>query len=679
MHALLTRVFIMKWELFSILICTIGFTYWNTLANQKFDYSVPLFFGGIFFLFFMVGRIIVQRLPDALIKSSNFFFSFLVGFFTVNTILLLMLYILPWSVKTDLWTIFIGASVLVFINILSPRTKKISSDNISNKSSFYTLLIIIIAVNFWIQSSVHAIQISDDVTIFKPWIDSFFHTSVINSIVNSQGFNSMQHLFLSNHPMPFYHFAIYIFPAELSSFTTTNAYQSYNSFLVPFGIVLTGMSAHIIISFIWGLRAGVAAVVGILLIPDSSEIGIHNTWLSYHWLQSIAPGGLYGVSLATLAWVFMLHGCKERLPKFILISYSITLLCVFYKFQIFFGNALLIWLFPALFYFKISSKVRIVWLTLCFSIYFVTIKLTQNFKKIPLINYDGSAAQEYGQLVLNQFENNWIKELFTTHIVLGESLASSIYWYVLNALMQFISTFGILGFIYFVLVVVLRKSIPLFILLLPFLVIVNYIIGTLTLAYDSNLIGNPEELIHRPFVWAYYLVCIWVFGALIKWIEECFSSFKTPKFVYGLIILFLFLTPLQLGKNVQNGPEWSENFVNTQHATGFVQSLNYIRDHSERTDLIQDSRHDPSLMISALSELQIFVSTYKSLDETDQATRIESLNDIQKMNDNVAIIQYFQKNKIRWFIAYPDDTSNWPFSMNNYIVYQRDGYKVYMF
>ena len=44
-----------------------------------------------------------------------------------------------------------------------------------------------------------------------------------------------------------------------------------------------------------------------------------------------------------------------------------------------------------------------------------------------------------------------------------------------------------------------------------------YLIMSLGLAYDKNQVGTPDELLHRPFVWAYFVVCSWVAGAIYMW------------------------------------------------------------------------------------------------------------------------------------------------------------------
>ncbi|MEC0226700.1 hypothetical protein [Paenibacillus alba] len=674
-----SKILIFKWELLSIMICSLGFTIWNVSAVQEFYFQVPLFFTGICILFWLTGRLFLLKCPISFKKFADFNLYFLIGFFVINTALLFMLYLLPFNIKTDLFILCMGVILLTLFHTNSNHIVKPSTPSEIKKSSFIALLIIMVAVTFWMQSSTQAVQPSGKIIIFKPWLDSFFHTSVVRSITNSQGFSSIQHLLLANQPMPFYHFAMYLFPAELCSFTPTSAYQAFNSFLTPMGCVLSGLGAYVLISSFWGHRAGIAAVVGILLIPDAAESGFHNAWLSYHWLQQIAPGGFYGVALMALTWMIMVHGCREGRFSFVVTSYFLTLLCIAYKFHIFFANALVIWIFPALFFSKVSIKIRMIWSTFSIISYFLVINYTQQIKEAPFIRYDGSASESYSQYTIAQFENIWLKELFTTSITPGHSLLNSVYWYSIMALMLFIGTLGILGLLYFLLIGKLRSTTVLSILLLPLLVICNYLITSLTIAYDSHQIGNPEELMHRPLVWAYFIVSIWVSGAISHWSQTYLNISKIPRYTFAVMVLLFLLVPLILGKDVQNGPLWGKDFTNTAYSAGLVGALQYTREHSIKGNIIQDSHFDPKLIVSALSEQQIFVSLYKNLDLPIQSNRVEELINVKKMTNSENIISYFINNKIRWFLAYPDDQMDWPIEMDRQLVYEQDGYKVYSF
>ncbi|MFF2911604.1 hypothetical protein [Paenibacillus sp. NPDC057934] len=675
-----SRLLMLKWEFLSILICTLAFTLWNVMAVERFYFQSFFFFTVISLLFWLTGRLILLKLlPFHFRKIFDFNLYFLTGFFAINTILVLMLYTLPLNIKTDLMILCFGVILLTILKRSPAHIAETPTHTESSKLSFIALIIILVAVSLWIQSSVHAVQQSEGMTTLKPWTDSFFHTSVISSITNSQGFSSIQHLFLANQPMPFYHFAMYLFPAELCSFTPTSAYQAFNSFLTPLGLVLSGMAAYALITSFWGRWAGIAAVIGILLIPDTAEIGFHNAWLSYHWLQQIAPGGLYGVSLMALAWTFMLHGCKEGRKSLVIISYVLTLLCVIYKFHIFFANAFVIWIFPALFFSNLSVRIRILWSSLSIIIYFLVVNFTQQIKTIPLMHYDGSAAKEYSQITIDQFEHLWMKKLFITSITPGHSLVDSAYWYSLMALMLFIGTLGVLGVLYFVIAAAVRKTTSPSLLLLPLLVISNYVVTSLSIAYDAHHIGNPEELMHRPLVWAYYLVCIWVFGSIGHWCQKHLNIYKFPKYALAVLLLILLIVPWRLGKDVQNGPAWGKAYTNTTYPNGLIEALQYVREHGKKGAVIQDSHYDPQLIVSALSEQQIFVSLYKNVDSPVQSSRVEELNNVKKMTDSEAIISYFKNNEIRWFLAYPDDPMNWPLRMANQLVYQQNGYKVYTF
>ena len=49
---------------------------------------------------------------------------------------------------------------------------------------------------------------------------------------------------------------------------------------------------------------------------------------------------------------------------------------------------------------------------------------------------------------------------------------------------------------------------------LPVLVAAVYLVMSSGLAYGAHGAGQPEELLHLPFVWAYFVACIWTGAAL---------------------------------------------------------------------------------------------------------------------------------------------------------------------
>ena len=72
---------------------------------------------------------------------------------------------------------------------------------------------------------------------------------------------------------------------------------AFVGFLLPFGILLSGLAALSLADSVWGRCAGIAATLAVTLLPEAYQQGFGNKWLSYHFLQQAAPDGLYGVAL----------------------------------------------------------------------------------------------------------------------------------------------------------------------------------------------------------------------------------------------------------------------------------------------------------------------------------------------------------------------------------------------
>jgi len=112
-----------------------------------------------------------------------------------------------------------------------------------------------------------------------------------------------------------------------------------------------------------------------------------------------------------------------------------------------------------------------------------------------------------------------------------------------------------------------------------------------------------------------------------------------------------------------------------------VDSVEYIRTHSERSDIVQDSQNDPLFVVSALSERQQFLvfprynpaSGYRPIFGV-RKQEVEGLKRLTKMED---IAVYARKQGLRWYLLNPEDTLSWPLALLERPVYSSGGYRVY--
>ena len=672
---------ISAWEILSVIICVIFFTIWNAIATGTVYLTVPIFFTFLSVFCWVSGKLVTVFFSQTFKEIADFNLYFLLGFFFINLAVYGIQFILPFGLKIDL-IIVCTAILIIFIiktKISSIQIEKFSSSK-DNFPSFLSFVLLLLATSFWAQSSINPIISAGETTIFKPWIDYFFHARCINAFASSHGFSTINSMLLSGQAAPFYHYASYIIPAELRSFTQTTAYYSYCSFHVPLGLLLSGLAAFVLIKSFWGPWAGFAACVALFLIPDPPQMGLNNHWLSYHWLQQIAATGLYGVALMSIAWIFMFDGCRNGRLSSVFMGFVLAFLSLNFKFHIFFANAFIIWMYPTLFFNKYSHTIKMIWFVFSISSYIIIVKLSQQITSIPLIRLDGSAAAKYTSFVISQFDSICLVEFFSAKISTIFPMLNDILWCCFMGFMMFINTFGIFGLLYFILLWLLRKTVDRNILMFPLIIIITYLVMSIGLAYDTHGVAMSEELLHRPFVWAYFIVTAWVGGAVYFYFHNKQIQINRMQIAcIFIIILGLFLIPIKLGSDVQLGPKWGKEHINTAVPTGLAKSSEFIRKQSGKDDIIQDSQNDTKGIVTALSERQSYVMHYFTQRNLlpEQQSRMESLSNVKKMTNMADIKEYFTKENIRWYVLHPEDTVSWPKDLLQKYVFESHGYKVY--
>jgi hypothetical protein len=88
--------------------------------------------------------------------------------------------------------------------------------------------------------------------VYPIYVDGFVHVRQISSFAQAHGLKTIFDIRMSGQSPPLYHYAAYVGPAALSFLTNSSAYTTYVSFLVPFGILLTGLAAFSLAGSVWG-------------------------------------------------------------------------------------------------------------------------------------------------------------------------------------------------------------------------------------------------------------------------------------------------------------------------------------------------------------------------------------------------------------------------------------------
>jgi hypothetical protein len=499
----------------------------------------------------------------------------------------------------------------------------------------------------------------------------------------AEGIGSLSDFQMAGAVPHVYHYAHYLAPATISALSGAGAYEVYASFHLPFGVMLTGLSAFAMSAALWGGPwPGVAASFALMLLPDGYQQGFSNRFLSYNFLQQVNIGGLYGVSVAAMAWILIFDGCIRNRLSSVVFGWLAALVLVSYKAQIFVASAFLIMIFPTLFFGSFGRKARCAVLVLQVIIFVSVVNFSQTLEGVPTIRLDGSGRDTYTGQLLWSFDPGFLKTFFSTQV---QKAGQAWVAFIPLAAIVLLCTFGfwIPGLI-IVSDLMFRRS-ERMIIAFPFLVLANYLVMALFLAMDENQIGTPEEFLNRPLVWAYFVLVTWISGgAYALALGNRPPQTRRESFYSALALILSLGFPFAFSKNLQTFPAWEGRGSHKEFGSVpacLVQSARFVRNHSQWKENVVDSENDRSFKVTSLSERQVYVvdpyiraRVPKGLDE-----RLNLVEAWKNNADEDQVRKFAESERISWLILHPESKISWPKTLQDTPAFECEGYRVYRF
>lgn len=656
-------------------ICICFFSAWTAIIIKRLLFYTIIANALFCVVCLLYGSIIVKALKLRNECFKGFPFKFLTGFFLVSSFLFVFEIIIGLTIiPAFLWV----SGILFAVTVFELAKKPINDQDVSGQGSMAALFCVVtslVATTLWAQDSLKPIVFCGDSAVIKPWLDSFYHSLIIWELGLTDGTPPLEYSIVSGILPRIYHYASYMAPAYLYAVTGVSSFVIYNSFLVPVGFFLACMAAYVLVGSWWGEWPGFAAAACLLLFPDASYHGLANRWFSYHWLLMISPALSYGISLMGISWTLALEGIRGKRWLLLAISYLMTASCIIFKAHLFIAVCFVFAIYPIMFWQSIASKYRIALLVLITSLFIITIKISHYADFVPFISLDLSAASRYLTLVVAMIQKVYLRDLMQK--VIGANRWLDIF---MGAPFLYYATFGLFGLAYPALAFHFRSKIRKDVLFFPFFAIAMYLIMSLGFAYDKNQMGTPEELLHRPFVWAYFVVCSWVAGAIYMW---KFGNHVPSGRLFRCILIVglagLLTVPYFLGHKLQIGPMWGNNFSWVRVPAGLVHACLFLRDSSGKRDVFQDSQGDPTVICTGLSERREFLinpmtRTRKPPQFSERKAKIEKLEAFASKKE---ITDFAVSCGIRWYILQPDDTVQWPKDVLDHPAFEEGGYRIF--
>jgi hypothetical protein len=668
-------------EAASSALCALAFSVWSAVARDSLTWDVPVVFLSLALSFLLAGRLAARALDEE--SSRDVPTALVCGYFLVNSGLYLLAWLSPLPILVHALMILL---VVVAAQFLWPPRAAVGGAS-SARCGLFALAIALAAASGWSQDSIRFRVRRPDGVLIKPWVDSFFHACEIRMFRDARGPSSLEDVRMSGGPAWFYHHASYLTTALVSAATATPAHLAFTSFHVPFGVVLSGLSAYALIRSLWGPGPGLAAAVALLLLPGAPYHGLANFWLSHRWMQQIAPGGLYGVAAVALAWTFMFRGCRSGRLALVALAFLTASLVVHYKSQLFVAVALPIWLYPGVFFARASRRGKAAWLAFAIPSFLAVAALAQHLDSVPTLRMDWSSAKEYTEWVGQWSRDEHTRGLFTSTITASSPPARDALF---GAALLAYGTVGLFGVANLALAsaVALRLSRnirrgDLELAAFPLLTVLIYVLMFLGMSYDlkTTTYGLRDELRHRPLVWAYFVSASWAGGLAYRlFLDDAARRSRVLRRALIAAAIASLAFPIHLGKDIHLSTPFAPMFSHQVYPRGWLECARFIRANARPGDLVQDGECDPRFVLSAICEHPAYAIAYEDLKLGPAlARRVEEIQSFKDLADAREIRRFAAERRIRWVVLHPGSKVRWPESLLARPVFARGGFRVYAF
>lgn len=660
-------------DLFAVSLIAAVVAVWVEAAGGAFSLRVFLACEAVFLVCYLVGSLFAGWRRLAMVDLFDLPLRLLVGYIAIGTAMFALAWLSPLGIIAN-FCLLAALAAAVFL-AARPARKEAREDSVA----LLALGVSLVAATLWCQDSIRPTSVQGDVVVFKPWIDSFYHAVHLRIFGAGHGAASIEDFRLAGVPARLYHYASYLVPALVGRISGIGSYTTFAGVLAPLGVFFTGLGAYVLIGSFWGRWPGLGACAALLLLPDGSQQGMRNPFMSYHWLTQISPSATYGLAVLSVAWLFVMRGCVEGRRLHIIVGWFVGGLLVVYKAHFFIASALLLLLVPPVFFRgALGLRRRILWAALSVAAYLVTIVGVRNVPGIPPLGFDRASAGKVLGLVSSFTQPGMVRGW------VADRLGPAVPWLanvLLGTPFVLLAAFGLFLPLLVVLAVRLRKQTPALFLAFPFILLVNFVVMFLGLALDMRS-STPDELSHRPVILLYFVVVSWVGGAAALLLLQAKRLGRVAKPAIVCLAVVLLAVPAFLGSGIHR--MWAMPRISPplRIPSAFFRAAAYIRDHSNPHELFQDSQFDRYCAVAALSERRPYVarSQTKIRYNADQVEeRVESIDRLMGLRETAAVVATARKLGIRWFLLDPGDTVDWPDELTKRPAFESDGFRLYGF
>lgn len=650
---------------------------WHARSVGRLSIAEPLCAIGFVVVCAAYGMLFEHFTGGLLRNRVGVLYRLLTGFFVFNTLLFILTLATPLGVTGNV--AILALLPLVALALIFRAKGRPAIKAIDELPGLICVLVVGAAATLWASELQPVMEIGDRLVVFRSWFDIFIHAREISAFAQAHGWSSMADIKMAGAPAPAYHFASYVSTAAFTAFTSTSAIANFGGFQLPFGILLMAIAAFVLVGTVWSPWPGVAAAVALVTLPDAYQQGFGAGYLGFHFMSQVNVTMLYGLACISIAWIFMIEGCRRANYRAVIVAYGFLALTLFYKAHVFVANAYLILIFPCLFFTQVKLRWRIVAVLAFTALFFTVVEISQMSAKVPTLRLNGSGMATYMRILFLGFDPGPLKG------ALWWLLFRNQHGMLINgAIATLLILFGSFGAWTLIAPVVFwktRNRLPPRVLGFVILVVANYFVMSLGLAIDARLIGSSEELLNRPMAWAYFVLVSFACAGLY---QLAFGNAAPPsRRLRGALVALIAVSLTSvwfLSRNAQTLrplPGFGSYAQFNAVPLCEVRAAQYLRDHSRAGEVMQDSQDDANFVSTAIAERQLYIARSAFAGKTPGwEDRLRAIDAIEQRGDVAALEGLAARDHIDWLLLHPEDADRWPRSFLDRAAFECNGYRV---
>jgi len=493
--------------------------------------------------------------------------------------------------------------------------------------------------------------------LLPAWIDYFIHGGVISQFGDPRA--ARQSIYLADFPIPFYHYASYMLPAAFAGALDLPGLPLATSMWLPVGFLTMCAGAYALGAALRGPAAGVAAVAALSLLPDPSNYGLRNGFLSFHWHVLALPGNTYAIGVILLAVALLQRWRDAGSPRLVAAALCLAAGSALFRVHLFAVG------FPAvvaaaalqLRTVKAHRPLFVSAALVAFALFVAGFYAATD--SVPALELFLPAIHELQEPTAY---TGWYPALIETY---GRAVAVPA-----GLLLMFVACLGIFAVLYPASVWIASRARALDAVgLAPLWMSVSYLLLMLaapTMHWDST------ELTVRPFVLVYAVVAAWTAASLAAWLAERFPSRAWLAMLLMSCVGLLLIWP-QTGKlGLLPKFQWGWRFYPHQVQPGVPEAATFLRRASAPGDVLAVeglplswAPTDLGIQLTSMSGVPSYLA-YAAAQVADPGERRNAavqrhgqLARVAQAPDRAAALAELRKLGISWYVVAGEHGPSW--------------------